>query len=208
MDSKLWDERYATSDYMWTVTVNQFVERHLADLPAGSAIDLGAGEGRNAVWLAQRGWKVTAVDFSSVGLEKGAKLAEHHGVEVDFVVADATTYEPADKVDLVVLSYLQLDADSRQTILEHAARWLQPGGTVFVIAHDQTNVENGYGGPPLDSCYDLDESVAALAGLNIELAEVADRVVTNDDGTHTALDTLIIATMPQRSAELDESSYT
>ncbi|NOX30695.1 MAG: methyltransferase domain-containing protein [Actinobacteria bacterium] len=197
MDSKLWDERYATSEYMWTVTVNQFVERHLADLPAGSAIDLGAGEGRNAVWLAQRGWKVTAVDFSPVGLEKGAKLAEHHNVEVDFVVADATTYEPAEKVDLVVLSYLQLDADSRKLILEQAAAWLRPGGMVFVIAHDQTNVKHGYGGPPsIDSCYDLDESVAALGGLNIELAEIANRIVSKDDGTHTALDTLIIATRP------------
>lgn len=197
MDADGWNERYATSDYVWTVTVNRFVEEHLRDLEPGTAVDLAAGEGRNAVWLALRGWDVTAVDFSSVGLEKAARLAAEHGVDVTFVEADATVWQPADPVDLVVLSYLQLPGPQRRIVLEHAATWLAPGGRVFVIAHDQRNVAEGHGGPPsVDVCYDLDETVAALAGLVVERAEVAERVVGDGPEAPVALDTLVLAVAP------------
>ncbi len=192
-----WNDRYSASDYVWTIKVNQFVERHLADLEPGVAIDLGAGEGRNAVWLAQKGWEVTAVDFSTVGLAKGAQLAQDHNVTVGFVEGDATTWQPDGTVDLVVLSYLQVDRAGREAILSHATTWLRPGGTLFVIAHDQTNVAEGYGGPPsTEVCYSVEETVAALGGLEISLAEVAKRVVATDAGEQVALDTLVIATQP------------
>lgn len=207
----MWDERYEGKDFVWTVTVNTFVEQHLADLAAtidtadGSAptaIDLAAGEARNAVWLATKGWEVTAVDFSKVGLGKGEQLAEKHGVRdaIEFVVADATAWEPAEKVDLVLLSYFQLPTEPRVEVLEKVAGWLRPGGVVFVIAHDQSNVEHGHGGPPSEAvCYDVDETVAALrAGvgdglkLDAEVAEVARREVQTADGTAVALDTLVM----------------
>ena len=126
MDSTQWDERYSTSESIWTGRANQFVEAHLGDLTPGTAIDLGAGEGRNAVWLAGRGWSVTAVDFSQVGLDKALRLADEHGVTIAVERADATTWTPPAPVDLVVLSYLQLSADERRTVLEHAATWLTP----------------------------------------------------------------------------------
>jgi len=138
MDSSGWDKRYSTKDLVWTGRANQFVEEHLASLEPGSAIDLGAGEGRNSVWLATRGWDVTAVDFSQVGLDKALQLAADNGVAIKTDRADATTYEPQDQIDLVVLSYLQLGPEAQRTILEHAATWLRPGGTLFVVAHDQT----------------------------------------------------------------------
>lgn len=197
MDSTAWDERYSTNELIWTGRANQFVERHLADLEPGSAVDLGAGEGRNAVWLAQRGWTVTAVDFSSVGLEKAAKLAEEHGVELAVECADATTWEPDGPVDLVVLSYLQLPAAQQHAVLERAATWLTPGGTLFVVAHDRSNIDVGYGGPPsAEVCYSVDDTVAALAGLDVTTAEVAERAVDTPDGTRTAFDTLVIARRP------------
>lgn len=198
MDSEAWDERYSTREYIWTITVNQFVEANLADLTPGKAIDLAAGEGRNAVWLATKGWEVTAVDFSSVALDKGRRLASEHDVEVDFVHADATTFQAEEEVDLVVLSYLQLESDERRTVLEHAATWLAPGGSVFVIAHDKTNVTDGYGGPSsAEVCYSPEETVAALGGLTIATASTVDRVVDTPDGPRTALDTLVIATRPE-----------
>jgi SAM-dependent methyltransferase len=197
MDSAQWDERYSTSELIWTGRANQFVEAHLADLDPGTAIDLGAGEGRNAVWLASRGWTVTAVDFSQVGLDKADRLAAEHGVEITTVCADATTWAPPAPVDLVVLSYLQLPSDLQRTVLEHAATWLAPGGTLFVIAHDRSNVEHGYGGPPsAEVCYTVDDTVAALAGLDVTTAEVAERRVDTADGTRVALDTLVIARRP------------
>jgi 2-polyprenyl-3-methyl-5-hydroxy-6-metoxy-1,4-benzoquinol methylase len=197
MDSTQWDERYSTSELIWTGRANQFVEAHLADLEPASAIDLGAGEGRNAVWLASRGWTVTAVDFSRVGLDKAEVLAAEHGVEIATVCADATTWQPDEPVDLVVLSYLQLPSERQRVVLEHAASWLTPGGTLFVIAHDRSNVEHGYGGPPSpDVCYTVDETVAALGGLDVIRAEVAERHVETADGPRTALDTLVIARRP------------
>jgi SAM-dependent methyltransferase len=192
-----WNERYSVSDLVWTDTPNQFVEAHLADLEPGAAIDLGSGEGRNAAWLAGRGWNVTAVDFSPVGLEKARTLASHKGVTVDFVEADALTYQPTELVDLVLISYLQVDQGSQRTVLEHAGAWLVPGGTLFVIAHDRSNVEHGYGGPSSpDVCYTSEETVLALDGLEISTAEVVKRVVTKEDGDRTALDTLVIARRP------------
>lgn len=197
MDSSGWDERYSTSELIWTGQANQFVEQHLAELEPGTAIDLGAGEGRNAVWLAQRGWSVTAVDFSPVGIDKARQLASEHDVEVALVVDDATTWEPDEPVDLVVLSYLQLPASGRRTVLDHARRWLRPGGTLFVIAHDQSNVTDGYGGPPTaEVCYTVDETVDALSGLDVATAEVVERDVDTLDGARVALDTLVIATAP------------
>ncbi len=148
MDSAQWDERYSTSELIWTGRANQFVEAHLADLEPGTAIDLGAGEGRNAVWLASRGWTVTAVDFSQVGLDKAQQLAAEHGVEISHRARRRDHLAPDAPVDLVVLSYLQLPSEQQRIVLEHAATWLAPGGTLFVIAHDRSNVEHGYGGPP------------------------------------------------------------
>ncbi len=197
MDSTHWDERYSTSELVWTGRANQFVEQHLADLAPGTAIDLGAGEGRNAVWLAQRGWSVTAVDFSQVGLDKALRLAEQHDVTIAVERADATIWSPPQPVDLVVLSYLQLPIDQQQAVLAHAATWLNPGGTLFVIAHDRSNVTDGYGGPPSpEVCYTVDGTVEALEGLEVTTAEIARRHVDTADGPRTALDTLVIARRP------------
>jgi len=75
MGAQAWDERYARADLVWSAGPNATVAQWCADLPPGRAVDLGAGEGRNGIWLAQRGWDVTAVDFSSVGLERARSLA-------------------------------------------------------------------------------------------------------------------------------------
>lgn len=192
-----WNQRYSASDYVWTDTANQFVETHLAELPAGQAIDLAAGEGRNAVWLASKGWQVTAVDFSTTGLEKAARLAADHGVTVDFIEADATDYQPTADVDLVVISYLQLDSDDRRTMLKRAKTWLKPGGTLFIVAHDRSNVTGGYGGPSSpDVCYTVAETVECLDGLEISTATCAERIVSTESGDQIALDTLVIACRP------------
>ena len=193
---EMWNERYQASEFVWTDKPNQFVETHLADLPPGTAVDLGSGEGRNAVWLAAKGWDVTTVDFSSAGLAKARRLASASDVVVDFVEGDALVYEPSDPVDLVLISYLQVDERDQRTLLERARSWLTPGGTLFVIAHDRSNVEHGYGGPSSrEVCYTPESTVEALDGLQIEIAEVVERTVTNDEGTHAALDTLVLARM-------------
>ena len=72
VDSQQWDQRYSGTEFEWTMQPNQFVAAELAGLPPGRALDLAAGEGRNTVWLAERGWRVTAVDFSGWGWKRAA----------------------------------------------------------------------------------------------------------------------------------------
>ena len=94
MDSQEWDQRYAGTGLVWTAEPNRFVVAELQDLAPGQALDVAAGEGRNAVWLAARGWQVTAVDFSAAGLDKGRRLAQARGVAIDWVHADVRDYQP------------------------------------------------------------------------------------------------------------------
>ncbi len=192
-----WNARYAASEFVWTDRPNQFVEAGLTELEPGTAIDLGSGEGRNAVWLARRGWQVTAVDFSAAGLAKAGRLATEHGVNVVLVEHDVLTFDPATPVDLVLVSYLQIERADQARMLRRASGWLAPGGTLFVIAHDRSNIDNGYGGPPSpEVCYTPEETVAALRDLHVDRAEVVERVVDTDTGPQTALDTLLIAHRP------------
>lgn len=198
MDSQQWDKRYSGSEFEWTTRPNQFVAAELAGLPPGRALDLAAGEGRNTVWLAERGWRVTAVDFSQVGLEKGRKLAAARGVDparVDWVVADLRDYQPArDAFDLVLVAYFQVSPELLAMVLARAAAALAPGGTSFVIGHDLTNLTEGVGGPQDPGVLYTPEAVSAdLPGLRVLRAERVYRTVERDDGPATAVDTLVRA---------------
>ena len=119
MDSSGWDERYAGTELVWSVGPNLWVEQHAAPLRAGRALDLGAGEGRHVLWLAERGWTVTAVDFSEVGLERMRALAAgREGLDarrIRTVRADLADYVPEpSSYDLVVVAYLHLPAAPRR----------------------------------------------------------------------------------------------
>jgi SAM-dependent methyltransferase len=198
VDSQQWDERYSGTEMVWTTRPNQFVAAELADLPPGRALDLAAGEGRNTVWLAERGWQVTAVDFSRVGLEKGRKLSAARGVDearVDWIVADLRDFEPdRDFYDLVLIAYLQVSPALRATVMARAAAALAPGGTAFVVGHDLTNLTEGTGGPQdPDVLYTPEAVRAELPGLRVVRAERVHRTVERDGGPATAIDTLVRA---------------
>jgi SAM-dependent methyltransferase len=196
MDSRQWNERYSGAEYEWKTEPNQFVAAELAGLPPGRALDLAAGEGRNSVWLAERGWQVTAVDFSRVGLEKGRKLSAARGVSVNWVVADLVGYQPDPRAfDLVLIAYLHLEAQSRAEVLARAAAALAPGGTLFMVGHDRANLTEGAGGPQDPGLlYTADELRADLSGpgLRVIRAGQVRRVVHKDDGNATAVDTLVL----------------
>lgn len=150
MDARDWDERYAVSELVWSAEPNLFVARAVEDLPPAGldhrprAVDLAAGEGRNAIWLAKRGWDVTAVDFSQVALDKGRQLAGE--TPVQWVQADATTWQGAG-YDLAVLAYLQLPAPQRTAAVRNGFAAVAPGGTFLLVAHDSSNLTEGTGGP-------------------------------------------------------------
>jgi SAM-dependent methyltransferase len=193
-----WDERYSGPDLVWGAGPNRFVAEELAALPPGRAIDLACGEGRNAIWLAERGWQVTAVDFSPAGLARGARLAAGRGASVDWVQADLLGYQPAPRgYDLVLIAYLQLPAASLAGVLRAAAAAVAPGGTLFVIAHDRDNIERGYGGPQNpDVLYTPALVTSELDGLAVRRAEQVPRPVPTPEGERTAIDTLVRAERP------------
>jgi len=205
VDARGWDERYAAADLVWSATPNRFVEAELSQLPPGRALDVAAGEGRNALWLAGLGWQVTAVDFSLVGLDKGRELQERHergrDLHVDWVHADVLTYDPGPvPFDLALVAYLQLSADERRTAVRRAFGALRAGGTFFLVAHDATNLSEGTGGPQDPAVlYTAEEVLGGLDGerFEVERAERVARVVEAADDEHrgeaqrTAYDCLV-----------------
>lgn len=193
MDAGAWDERYAAAELVWSAAPNQFVAAELDGLPPGRALDVACGEGRNALWLAERGWHVTAIDFSQVALDKGRAIQARHpradDLRVAWVRADALAFDsgPA-PYDLVLLAYLQLAADERRTAVRRAFCALRQGGTLLLVAHDATNLTEGTGGPSDPAVlFTAEEVLADLDGERfvVERAERVARTVSTPDGSHT-----------------------
>jgi SAM-dependent methyltransferase len=195
MDSSAWDRRYAARELVWTAEPNRFVADELSALPPGRALDLATGEGRNAIWLASKGWRVTAVDFSSVALDKARRLAADRRITVDWVHDDVLTYQPEPGgYDLVVLAYLHMRAAEMAEVLRRAAGGLAVGGTFLLVGHDLSNLIEGTGGPPDPAVLYTPESIVAeLSGLRITVAERVRRPVASESGSPEAIDTLVRA---------------
>jgi SAM-dependent methyltransferase len=193
VDAEAWDERYRGSELVWSAGPNQFVEAELAEMRPGKALDLAAGEGRNAIWLARRGWQVTAVDYSQVGLDKGREIAGD--VQLDWVCADATTWSGDASYDLCVVAYLQLPPDDRRAAVRAGFSSVRPGGTFLLVAHDSTNLTAGVGGPQDPAVLLTAEDVLAdLADQDFEVVEarrVGRDVAQPDGSTLTAFDALV-----------------
>lgn len=186
MDAADWDARYADTELVWSRGPNQVVEAECTGLPPGRAVDLACGEGRNAIWLASRGWDVTAVDFSQVALDKGRRLAEGVAADlaVDWVCADATQWQ-GEGYDLAVVAYFQVPEPDRRRAVRHVVGSLRPGGTLLWVAHDSSNLTEGTGGPQDPRVLMTAEDVVAdLDGIpvDVERAERVARVVTVADG--------------------------
>ena len=190
-----WDDRYATTELIWGAEPNQFLVREVADLTPGKALDLATGEGRNAIWLAKRGWAVTGVDFSAVALGKAREIAADVGVAAEWVDADVIDYEPEPAAfDLVTILYLHLERPERRRVWAAASRAVAPGGTLLIVGHDLDNLTRGYGGPQDPArLWVAAEAVEELVGLEVEQAGQVVRVVETDTGTVEAIDTLIRA---------------
>ncbi|NUR06109.1 MAG: class I SAM-dependent methyltransferase [Nocardioidaceae bacterium] len=193
MDAQAWDERYAATGLVWSATPNRFVEAELTGVAPGRALDLAAGEGRNALWLAERGWRVTAVDFSQVGLDKGRTLQDGHGrgadLDIDWVRADVLSFDPGPvRYDLVLMAYLQLVEDERRVAVRRGFEALADGGTLLWVAHDLTNLAEGTGGPTSAAVLSTAQDVLDdLAGepVTVRRAERVARVVPPADPAHT-----------------------
>ncbi|ADB75659.1 class I SAM-dependent methyltransferase [Geodermatophilus obscurus] len=143
-DEASWEERYRIAPALWSGRANPQLVAEAADLPPGRALDAGSGEGGDALWLAGRGWRVTAVDFSTVALGRAAVEAGRLGIEVDWVHADLTRWAPPEGAfDLVSAQYLHLPGDDRDPVVAGLAAAVAPGGSLLVVGHRPSEVHVG-----------------------------------------------------------------
>jgi SAM-dependent methyltransferase len=150
-DQERWNSRYAGDDYLFGTAPNAFLasQRDLL-LPGQRALALADGEGRNGVWLAEQGLRVTATDFSPVALAKARRLAADRKVEVSFVQADLATWEWAEnQFEVVAAIFIQFaDPTRREAIFQGIRRTLAPGGLLLLQGYRPEQLQYGTGGPP------------------------------------------------------------
>jgi SAM-dependent methyltransferase len=191
-----WNRRYADSDLVWGSDPNRFVaEAFRGVAPRGRALDLACGEGRNAIWLAEQGWSVTAVDYSEVALARARDIAAHRGVVVEFIEADVTVWTPPERAfALALVAYLQVPAPDRSRVWKHCVRALGPGGELLLVGHAERNLCEGVGGPSdLAVLWDPAQIAGELETLGVTVTR-ADHVFRPvADGPRPAIDVLIRA---------------
>jgi SAM-dependent methyltransferase len=175
----MWDERYSEEGYIYGTEPNDFLAENYQRIPKGKVLCLADGEGRNSVFLAEQGYTVTAVDASSVGIEKGKRLAADRGVQVESIHADLAefTIEPGCWQGVVSI-FAHVPPPVRQRIHRQVVESLLPGGVLLLEAYTPKQLELGTGGPPVpELTMDLQRLEAELPGLNFELAQEMERDV-------------------------------
>ncbi|MFP5345429.1 MAG: class I SAM-dependent methyltransferase [Actinomycetes bacterium] len=192
MDVDEWDRRYAEAR-QWSEGPNRAAAELLAPLQPGRALDVAAGEGRMAVWLAGRGWEVDAVDFSAVGLRRGQEAAPP-GARITWRVKDVLTADlGTEQFDLVLVLYLHLPRAQLVDVLARCAAAVRPGGHLLVLGHDRDNLVRGVGGPQdPEILYDSALLGGAVPGWRTSRLEQLSRATD----TGTAVDTVLFAQRP------------
>lgn len=131
-----WENRYSERGQSWSGLPNAALEREAAPLVPGSALDLGCGEGGDALWLAGAGWRVTAVDISPTAIAFGAARAAEAGLDIRWIEADLASWWPEEEFDLVSSHFLHSPVElPRDDILRRAAQAVAPGGMLLIVGH-------------------------------------------------------------------------
>ena len=199
----VWDERHRAGDFEGHGPNPTLVDATSQFVP-GRALELAAGSGTNAIWLASRGWRTTAVDWSAIGLANGRAKAEAAGADVDWQQRDLSLWLPPVRAfDLVVIVYLHLPPDERRPVYAGAVYAVAPGGRLVIVGHHPLNATEGIGGPPDPSRLFTAEEIAqefraADSGLVVERAEVVRRVAPPD---RAPIDALLVVRRPPAPGE-------
>lgn len=196
MDAQFWDERYGSRDQLFSGDPNGVLVTESADLPPGQALDVGCGEGADALWLARRGWLVTGVDISQVALERAAAAGADVEDRVSWKRGDlATTPPPADAFDLVTAHYFPFPRQPAHTGLRGLLSAVAPGGTLLFVGHDISGLPPRLDDGHAPGDYYLPAEVAELLGADwtVTVNETRPRVVPPPPGTHHTHDTVLRA---------------
>jgi thioredoxin reductase len=201
-DQESWEERYRAHPHIWSRRPNAQLVAHASGLAPGSALDLGCGEGADAIWLASRGWQVVAVDFSTTALERAAANAAEAGAEIaariTWVHADLTEWVPEpSRYDLVTSQFIHLPGDARRALFAAAATAVAPGGRLLIAGHHVLDLENGANRPPVPGMFFTGEEVAASldeAAWRVVLADAVERPAGAHEGdVRTVHDAVLVA---------------
>lgn len=150
MPQRIWDEEYKTDNYVYGKEPNDFLKENYACIPKGKVLLLAEGEGRNAVFLALKGYQVTAVDISAVGLEKAKKLANENDVSIKTICADLETLDIGKKTwDGIVSIFCHLPPHIRDSLYERVEKALKPSGTFLLEGYTPKQLKYKTGGPPV-----------------------------------------------------------
>ena len=163
----MWDERYSQNDYVYGTEPNEFLRAAAAHIPMGRVLSLGEGEGRNAVYLAQLGHSVVAVDQSPVGLAKAQRLATERGTQVEIFCGDLGHYQilPESWAGIVSI-FCHLPSRLRKQLYASIVTGLRPGGVFILEAYTPEQLDRGTGGPQdPDMLVSLAELTQELTGL-------------------------------------------
>lgn len=182
-----WDERYATEDFVFGTEPNDFLKQVAKQIPANSnVLCLADGEGRNGVFLAELGHRVTAVDQSKVGLEKAQRLAQERGVVLETVVADLSQYDLGQaRWDCIVSIFFHIPPALQQVIYPGVINALKPEGLLILESYIPKQLEFKTGGPPIaENMLTAEIARDAFASLEIERCQELEREVVEGTG-HT-----------------------
>lgn len=199
----MWDERYSTEDYAYGKTANTFLQaqvQQLQQVPNGKVLSLAEGEGRNAVFLAQQGFAVTAVDGSKVGLQKAQRLAEELGVTITCIQADLSEFDPGESQwDAIISIFCPMPPALRQVLFPRIRRGLKPGGKFLLEAYTPEQLSFGTGGGnDAETMLTRDILSQALAGYTFQhLAELERDVVEGQYHTGRAAVVQVLAQKPE-----------
>lgn len=173
-----WDRRYAQRPQRWSGHPNATLVAEVADLAPGTALDVGCGEGADAVWLAQRGWRVTGLDVSAVALERAARAAQDAGVEIELVRADVTDTPLEGRYDLVTAHYPSLPRGEGDAAVRALLDAVAPGGTLLFVGHDPDAMEHHHAGfDPAEHVQPGDVARHLGAGWIVEVHETRPRAL-------------------------------
>lgn len=162
-----WNERYRSADGLWSGNPNRYLVSEASELSPGTALDVGCGEGADALWLAGRGWRVTGADLSTVALERAARHAAAAGPQIaariDWVHADLIGWDPgAARYDLVSSQYMHLPPGPRGALFRGLAGAVAPGGTLLIVGHHPSDLQTTMPRPPMPELFFTGEDIAAL----------------------------------------------
>ncbi|MGB0113459.1 MAG: bifunctional NAD(P)/FAD-dependent oxidoreductase/class I SAM-dependent methyltransferase [Ilumatobacteraceae bacterium] len=201
-DEAFWDRRYNSAGQIWSGNPNPHLVADLSGVEPGRALDVGAGEGADAIWLAKRGWEVTALDISSVALDRGRAQAQHVGAEVAGRITWTRTDVlespfPTGPFDLVTAQFMHFVEEQRTALFRRCIDAVAPGGTLQIVGHHPSDMETSARHPHMPGFYYTAEEVAALLDddWTIVAADARPRPVTDADGQHSTIhDTVLLAT--------------